>query len=600
MPISTANITGNIKDLVGSAFPLGQVRITVETSQPLIADTGTGGVRLGSDMGATIESDGAVSITGLPVTTIGAPVYRLHVEGRANNQPALSLRTGWFELTASRTLEWVANNAVDITAISAETLGEFQQIRDEVQADRVAIEAVVASNDGIVEALVENPASLTSVALAETIAAQIDPAFADKGAGLVAALDQKRTAVLAILSDSTALATHGEWPSLLGAALIDRYPQTLIRHRVYNSGTSTYAAPTTIHSGASTVTGFADNFNRTASELVGSSPQIGAPWDGNLAKWSINGTAATSSASGNTIRASMTHAGEQSMDVSLSVATNANPFNCFIHYVDATNFLILEINPAGTGNVYLKTAYGSTTTIDTATFAEAGITDASATPVAVTIADFQLSGTTVSATVGSATLSASITTPQRDLYLTGTQVGFFSGGTVQVSVTDLSVSVNATAANTLDIYNGAVGSTKADYPRTRIAQMVPVDPDAVVFSYGHNHTTETPATFETALDLTIDALHATYPDTPVIIGGQNPQYAPTPDADEHNARQADLRRYTRAAGYGYAPVFEAFMTQTNPQAGVKADGVHPNATGAGWWADAVEAYLSGLSLKPTV
>ncbi|GAB2762193.1 SGNH/GDSL hydrolase family protein [Nocardioides pakistanensis] len=154
------------------------------------------------------------------------------------------------------------------------------------------------------------------------------------------------------------------------------------------------------------------------------------------------------------------------------------------------------------------------------------------------------------------------------------------------------------AATTLDIYNGSTGSTDAEDTLANLATLLPVEPDAVVISHSHNHLTDTPAQFEAKIDALVDGIRAMYPDTSIILSGQNPQYAPTANPAEHNARQADLRRYARASGYGHIPVFEAFTSRADPQSYVlAADGVHPTDEGLQLWADTAHTHLSALALS---
>ena len=124
-------------------------------------------------------------------------------------------------------------------------------------------------------------------------------------------------------------------------------------------------------------------------------------------------------------------------------------------------------------------------------------------------------------------------------------------------------------------------------------------PDAVVITHSHNHITEAPAVFEQELDDLVAAIRGLHgDDVGIIIGGQNPQYAPTANPTQHNTRQADLRRYARVRGFGYVPIFEAFMSQTDPKSFVRSDGVHPTVAGIDLVGTTVQAYLNGLSEKP--
>ena len=161
---------------------------------------------------------------------------------------------------------------------------------------------------------------------------------------------------------------------------------------------------------------------------------------------------------------------------------------------------------------------------------------------------------------------------------------------------------NAGAGLTLDIYNGSVGGTKADYPLTRIADMVPVRPDLVILNYGHNHGTDSPATFEASIDTLVAAVRDAWADAPVVVTSQNPRFSPAPNVTEHAAREQAERAWTATREYGYVPTWEAFQSQATPSAFVQSDGVHPTTSGATdgskLWAQTVDAYITGRGRRP--
>lgn len=152
--------------------------------------------------------------------------------------------------------------------------------------------------------------------------------------------------------------------------------------------------------------------------------------------------------------------------------------------------------------------------------------------------------------------------------------------------------------STVTIYNGHVGSTAADYPTAvggRLAAMVPVTPDVLVVNYGHNHTTESAATFEGKLDTLIAAVLALRSGTPIVISSQNHEKSPATNATAHNTRQAHLATYAAAHSYGYINTYETFQAQGTPNNFVESDGIHPTDTGLGdgshLWSDAAAAFL---------
>lgn len=138
MPLVTYSLTGDITDVIGTAFPLGSAYVALESSQPLVVDTGAGGIRVAATTQVDVATDGSVSVTGIPATTGGAPLYRLRIEARSGNAPATTTITGWFELTADRTLEWVVNNSVAPIMVTPTIVADVtaQAVRAEAAAAR--------------------------------------------------------------------------------------------------------------------------------------------------------------------------------------------------------------------------------------------------------------------------------------------------------------------------------------------------------------------------------------------------------------------------------------------------------------------------------
>jgi hypothetical protein len=171
---------------------------------------------------------------------------------------------------------------------------------------------------------------------------------------------------------------------------------------------------------------------------------------------------------------------------------------------------------------------------------------------------------------------------------------------------DAAVNLGAsTPDTTLTLYNGSVGSTTAAYPYAvggRLAAMIPSAPDLVITNYGHNHTTDSAATFQATQDTLASNIRGLYAGTPIVVSSQNQEKSPATNATPHNDRQAAQRAYALTRGFGYIGAFEAFMGQSAPDSYVQSDGVHPTQTGSGdgqhLWLAAAQAHWSNLSLKP--
>ena len=161
---------------------------------------------------------------------------------------------------------------------------------------------------------------------------------------------------------------------------------------------------------------------------------------------------------------------------------------------------------------------------------------------------------------------------------------------------------NGSATLTLDIYNGSVSGTKADYPLSRIAAMIPVAPDLVIISYGHNNAADSPSVFQSGIDTLVTAIRGTWPDAPIAVSSQNPRFSPAANITEHAAREQSKRAWAASREYGYVPAWEAFQAQSTPSAFVQSDGIHPTTSGASdgsmLWAKAADAYLAGRTKRP--
>ena len=159
---------------------------------------------------------------------------------------------------------------------------------------------------------------------------------------------------------------------------------------------------------------------------------------------------------------------------------------------------------------------------------------------------------------------------------------------------------NGSAALTLDVYNGSVSGTNADYPVSRAAAIVPVQPDLVIVSYGHNAGASSPESYQASIDTLAAAIRAVRPAAPIALTSQNPRFGAA-NVAEHAAREQAKRAWTATREYGYLPGWEAFQAVSNPSAYV-ADGIHPTTSGATdgsmLWAKALDAALATRSRRP--
>lgn len=163
---------------------------------------------------------------------------------------------------------------------------------------------------------------------------------------------------------------------------------------------------------------------------------------------------------------------------------------------------------------------------------------------------------------------------------------------------------NGSASLTLDIYNGSVGGAKADYPVSRVAAMLPVQPDLVVVNYGHNYGSDSAATFQSSVDALVSAVRSTWANAPVVVSSQNPEFSPAANVAAHAARETAKRAWAETRGYGYVPAWEAFQAQATPSAFVQSDGVHPTTSGtndgSALWGAVADAFVAARSRRPAV
>lgn len=102
----------------------------------------------------------------------------------------------------------------------------------------------------------------------------------------------------------------------------------------------------------------------------------------------------------------------------------------------------------------------------------------------------------------------------------------------------------------------------------------------------------------TRLQALADAIQVRLPACPLGVVGQNPRVSPAPYITPHAQRRTEWFAYARAKGWVWVDAYKA-ITDAAAIAGTpltdtsltKADGVHPQPTASGWWADEAFAAL---------
>lgn len=183
--------------------------------------------------------------------------------------------------------------------------------------------------------------------------------------------------------------------------------------------------------GTAAVTMLHENFNRTAADLVGTSPQIGNPWTGNAARWSANGSVASASAGG----ALVSDVGQKEATVTATlrvVTTGTGSNQLYRIYAAAASSVTaaglwagITITPTGTLIAVLWQTVGSTSTNLGTCAIDANAN--SATPQTVTVV-LSLVGTTATLDCGSGATTATLTSG--DVAGLSTRVGVYAGSSV--------------------------------------------------------------------------------------------------------------------------------------------------------------------------
>lgn len=437
----------------------------------------------------------------------------------------------------------------------------------------------------------------------------------DRGEALMTALDQKRSCTLAILSDSTGyknssgnyVGTDGrEWPLQVAYALATRYNTAVVNYNTLaTSSPIVYATEVEVSDGGGVTPGavvLSDSFARTAATLNGTSPDVGSgTWAGGGANYTLPGDGtATAIATATATYCSVATTGYLKTVVEATINTESTgAVNVISSRVNTQSYLMVVIDLAADSIVF-REVYGNViTVVGTGTFAAAGIPSTGTANVTITV-EHKTGGTAVF-TVGTFTATHTFGAGKSDFYTAATACGF-SGNNNGHKFTSIEVSLapsEAAADGTLTVRNGSAGSRDAQWSIAGLATLLPEKPDLVIPEHSHNHEDETPEEWQAVLAEVASATKALHgSDVGFSFASQNPQYAPTANAAAHNARMASLRRWCRENGYGYIPVYEAFMAHADPQSLVRADGVHPTAAGIDLIAQVVLAYLVALSVRP--
>ncbi|PPF56101.1 hypothetical protein C5B94_04045 [Clavibacter michiganensis] len=471
----------------------------------------------------------------------------------------------------------------------------------------------------------------------------------------IAKLDDKDPAkwVLAIAADSTADEAD-EWPGGVKQAFADLWPERAVAERRFNKATDEYVTQVTWQNGTGspgtvviappsnedtvTITNkvvFSDDFRRTSTDVVGSSPQTGGTWQGPTGQHRVTMPTTTEG-----VVEGLTGRTDINQRIYAAAATHPTGadgiWSTLIRLTtksdgSRTDFYGPLVSTTGSG-VYLRLAYGikqATHLLELvgrvgsaervlATFPAGTLTEDKADQILE--ARIEIQGTAkVTAKLGTQEISGTVTQQELDAWAGWDRVQFAStdprfrldyvvavASTIKTTPaqtgtpTDVVPGVGLQAA----VYNGAIAGSIISAQLERIAKLYPVKPDLLLIGHGLNYTTTTPADFLAAIQDFVDAFLTKWPGTAIGILTQNPRYqvdgVPTDRVPAHKARQDAIAAYAAAKGWLYIDTFSAFMAL--PGGGksyVDADGVHPNAEGRALQRGLVTAAITAASTRGT-
>jgi lysophospholipase L1-like esterase len=417
-------------------------------------------------------------------------------------------------------------------------------------------------------------------------------------------------AVMCLLGDSTGN-DGNEWFKLWTNEIAASHPSLRVEYALWSDANQAYPTMTVVQAGTDYVpagprTIVADDFNRTASDLAGSNPTTGAAWTGTAGVFSVNGTRAVA---GTTLGDAVSSGGATgdgtvtagSVQLDTTAGSTAKQLRIYTKYVSSANHVYVFINVSNTGVVtwgIFKRIGGTATSIASGTALGLTANQVNTFNMAITV-----SGLSVSATVNGVTATGTLLQSDADALAGATSAGIgLSGGvaTAGTSIDSFTYSVTASpSGQKLTVYNGSMPGSTLAYQSTRLAAMVPVRPDLVFLSSGHNYTSGLPGPYVAALTQFVADLRTLHSGVPVTYSSQNPEFAPWPNVKAHLDRLVQGRILALQNGWGYLPVVESFRAKTDGgQSLVMTDGIHPTAEGSILWRQVASAYLAAKSLTP--
>lgn len=423
-----------------------------------------------------------------------------------------------------------------------------------------------------------------------------------------------------LAGDSTGNAPD-EWFDLLVKKIGAEHPDQKYSIAHWNDTNQSFDAATVVQSGTAVESGVKarDTFNRTGPDLAGSKPDLGANWstDGSNANgdWTLDGAAAvnTSETTRGGQYLDMATSGDMETRIDLTIDTttvaSARSFRVYTAYKSTTDHVFAQVTisqTTGAANLSIWKRISNTASKITAS------TDVVSTAIAASTANqaitvrFKIEGRNLTFTVkkGSTTdtVTAQLSAAEAEALAGASKggIGVVQSALLPIRMTLFELSLlNALPAPEALFYNTSVSGTRLEYQQARLAQLFPERLDVLFLSAGHNYQQRTPEELHSLIDSFVNDFHALWPDVPIVITGQNPEYAPATARLAHNARQQSLAMYARSRGFGYIPTTAKMLAESDKgRSLVQADGIHPvvgeTGTGSAFWRDVAYDYLKSL------
>jgi hypothetical protein len=415
-------------------------------------------------------------------------------------------------------------------------------------------------------------------------------AYAGKvgGAEAFVAKDDIRAsgAVLAIAGDSTSdELTEWFWRGLTMWAA-DRPSVTV--NGFYGYGDAGPYQTSTIQTGAGgywPAPYYDDTFTRTG-DVFGSTPEVGSVYGGGAGGWTADGAKAVATGTGNSADqiAGLSDPGGRrrvTLEVEFDTTPGASTQKALSISLGASAANRVELFYAvSTGGVQSwalsKVVAGVKTTIGT------GV-GSPLTASTVNTVDFSIElnpDGTCTGNIGASTVTGSLSAAEADAIIDAgfrtifQTLGADSGGEIAILRAYAQKWIDET--RTVSVYNGSKSGMTAQWQLDRLAGLYPVATDVLLINHGHNYGAGTVAAYLASIDALCTAFRAAHPEAGIVLCSQNPRFSPAGQITEHLNRNAALRRYAAANGYGYFPVAE-FYTALSDQGRslIQTDGVHP-------------------------